>query len=237
MRSLESSNDDLPICLALTQGQSPDMKVMGHVRMTRIPSIPNAVWIESVIIHPDLRGKGIGKYLMLRAESFAQTLGFETAYLNTIDQQVFYSRIGYKFCDPVCAYGGNTKLLTGITSTRTDPFKISNNKKPLPPEKVQMPKWASSQQQNGSSLPPAAPPPPPPPPEKEERREEDAIKSKCAKLFNYQTLKDVSEPPSLTKPLRCLKEDVKAKAEAKKLDKDSICRMNLPKYYMKKILQ
>ena len=36
--------------------------------MTRIPSDPLAVWIESVVVHPGLRGKGVGKYLMLKSE-------------------------------------------------------------------------------------------------------------------------------------------------------------------------
>ena len=36
--------------------------------MTRIPSDPLAAWIESVVVHPELRGKGVGKYLMLKTE-------------------------------------------------------------------------------------------------------------------------------------------------------------------------
>ena len=43
-------------------------RVLGTSRMTRIPSDPLAVWIESVVVHPELRGKGVGKYLMLKTE-------------------------------------------------------------------------------------------------------------------------------------------------------------------------
>ena len=170
--------------------------------MTRIPTIPRGVWIESVILHPDLRGCGFGKYLMLKAEEFALSRGFNEAYLNTIDQQVFYSRykftkyrtyqslkphsfiiyvlnftlfhrIGYQFCDPVCAYGGNSKLVSGITSSSAQfrpPQPPPTRRKPT---KIEVPKWASSDS-NGNSekeglnskssaLKPAPPPPPPAP--------------------------------------------------------------------------
>jgi len=71
------------------------------------------------VLHPDLRGKGFGKYLMLISEKFAREKGFKEAYLCTIDRQIFYSRCGYSFCDPVCAYSGNIKLPSGLTSTKT----------------------------------------------------------------------------------------------------------------------
>ena len=93
--------------------------VLGHVRLARITSKAKAVWIESVVVHPDLRGKGFGKYLMLITEQFAsEEKGFIEAYLCTIDRQIFYSRCGYTFCDPVCAYSGNIKLPSGLTASK-----------------------------------------------------------------------------------------------------------------------
>jgi len=263
MRSLESSTNDLPICLALVQ-RPPDvteiksreeekkvggsLDVVGHVRMTKIPSIPRGIWIESVIIHPDLRGRGFGKYLMLKAEEFAVRRGFDSAYLCTIDQQVFYSRIGYRFCDPVCAYGGNTRLLSGITSVRQNNYDILDKpvKKKAVCRPVQVPKWmeknGDSAAENGCAIPPPPPPPPPPPvkepepePEPEKSSEFDELKAKCKKMFAYLTLEDVVEP-LLKSPLRCLKEEAQAKAEAKKLDKNSVHRINFPKHYMMKTL-
>ena len=62
--------------------------VLGHVRLARVTSKPHAVWIESVVIHRDLRGKGFGKYLMLIVEQFAHEVkNFSEAYLCTIDKQ------------------------------------------------------------------------------------------------------------------------------------------------------
>ena len=116
LRSLESSRPGFPMCLALLKQKDCDKKdkveVIGHVKLSRIPSRPDAVWIESVVIHPDLRGKGIGKYLMLKTEEFCRDQeGFRTAYLCTIDKQIFYSRCGYRFCEPVTASSG--KVMNG----------------------------------------------------------------------------------------------------------------------------
>jgi len=113
-RMLDSSRDELPMSLALVQWFKSGPCVLGHTRLSRIPSDTNAVWIESFIIHPELRGKGSfpnkyvwdeedlnkknqslgwGKYLMRMTEIFCkETLGLTTLYLCTIDQQIFYAR-------------------------------------------------------------------------------------------------------------------------------------------------
>ena len=57
-RMLDSSREDLPMSLALSQWFDTGPCVLGHTRLSRIPSDPNAAWIESFIIHPELRGKG-----------------------------------------------------------------------------------------------------------------------------------------------------------------------------------
>ena len=88
-------------------------KVLGHARISKIPANLDAVFIESVIIHPHLRGKGIGKYLMLKTEEFVKRQGYTTAYLTTHDKQIFYSCCGYKFSEAVCAFGGSNNLNLG----------------------------------------------------------------------------------------------------------------------------
>ena len=89
-RTLNASKDYFPMCLALVK--KPENVVLGHVKLSEIPSKVNAVWVESVVLHPDLRGLGIGKHLMLKTENFCRDLGYKIAYLCTIDRQVFYSR-------------------------------------------------------------------------------------------------------------------------------------------------
>ena len=84
--------------------------------------------------------------------------GFRTAYLTTHDQQIFYSRCGYKFSESVCAFGGSSSLNLGnfakTSSAPSVPLKpptangLSNTGGPSPP------------------APPAPPAPPPPPPPK-----------------------------------------------------------------------
>ena len=68
------------------------------------------MYIESVVIHPDLRGQGLGKFLMLKVEKFCIDKGYKIAYLCTIDMQIFYSKCGYKFCSPVTASSGTVSV-------------------------------------------------------------------------------------------------------------------------------
>ena len=68
LRTLESSRPELPANFALVQKFNDNFHVLGHARVTRIPSNDAAVWIESVVIHQNLRGGGIGRYLMLALE-------------------------------------------------------------------------------------------------------------------------------------------------------------------------
>ena len=125
LRTLNASKESFPMCLALLK--KPENVVLGHVKLSEIPSLSFAVWIESVVIHPDLRGKGLGKYLMLKSEEFCKIKGFKVAYLCTIDKQIFYSRCGYKFCKPVNAssgtvgdrFGGNKNAMRQLL-TNTD---------------------------------------------------------------------------------------------------------------------
>ena len=112
LRTLNASKESFPMCLALIV--QPQNVVIGHVKLSEIPSKSCSIWIESVVIHPDLRGQGVGKYLMLKTEEFCKNRGFNTAYLCTIDKQVFYSRCGYKFCKPVTASSGTVFVRQGM---------------------------------------------------------------------------------------------------------------------------
>ena len=54
-RGLESSSQKLPSNLILVQSRGEKLKVIGHSRISRIPADPTQVFIESVVIHPQLR--------------------------------------------------------------------------------------------------------------------------------------------------------------------------------------
>jgi GNAT superfamily N-acetyltransferase len=139
LRTLDASKESFPMCLALVHKteDSPKVNVIGHVKLSCVPSKPKSVWIESVVIHPDLRGQGIGKYLMLVTEKYCRDKQFITGYLCTIDKQVFYSRCGYKFCEPVTASSGTVRGWGGSSSVDAymPPNTVGKNKKPPPEEK------------------------------------------------------------------------------------------------------
>ncbi|KAL4130914.1 hypothetical protein QTP88_008289 [Uroleucon formosanum] len=107
LHSLESSCDTLPISLILVKKEEDNFQtVLGHSKVTPIPSIPDGGFIETVVIVNLYRGQGLGKYLMYKTEEYIKTLGLKFAYLSTIDKQEFYSKLGYIQCHPVSIYGG-----------------------------------------------------------------------------------------------------------------------------------
>ena len=205
---------------------------MGHARLAAITDEAEAVWIESVVIHPEARGKGVGKYLMLRTEQFSEeNLGAKKAYLSTTDQQIFYSKIGYSFCPPVTYYSGNVNL--------PKPKPMPKSKKELVTNSVpRVPNSAPLSEAKNIPPPPPMkianePPPPPPPPmmipkcEKSDAKElkfED-ISVTCSKVFRKLSHKDVTEVPSFSKPL--------AKLTAN--EKKGTCKATMQKDYMVKI--
>ncbi|XP_063589297.1 N-alpha-acetyltransferase 80-like [Penaeus indicus] len=179
MRSLTSSSDNYPTSLVLLRNSSSDaLEVIGHSRINTLPQGQRDVWIESVIIRQDLRGKGFGRTLMTATEDYARACGFETAYLSTHDQQVFYGKLGYEFCPPVCIYGGciNRNLLPKQFLTSVTPQNIKKDYSTSPDKGTDR----ISELSNGISLcsldnrlpnnsaqsvgTTGAPPPPPPPP-------------------------------------------------------------------------
>ena len=98
------------------------------------------------------RGKGLGKILMLKTEEYCLARGFRTAYLTTHDQQIFYSRCGYKFSEAVCAFGGSSSLNLGNFA-----------RAPSQPALPSKPPTTNGSPITGDPSPPAPPPPPPPP--------------------------------------------------------------------------
>lgn len=115
MWSLESSKDSLPTCLVLTNSASSSNSdnsadsptVLAHLKLTPIPSIPSACFIETVVVWKSLRGQGIGKYFMCEAEKYCKfVLKLDKIYLSTTDKEEFYMKLGYVPCGPVSIFGG-----------------------------------------------------------------------------------------------------------------------------------
>lgn len=134
MRSLECSCDTLPTCLILLK----DEKVIGHCKLSVIPSICDACFIESVVIDKLLRGKGYGSYLMTKAEEYCKNaLNLKTIYLSTKGQELFYSKLGYDKCQPISIYGSSSIVnfpMYHVHHTTKNIKQIANeNNSPIPP--------------------------------------------------------------------------------------------------------
>lgn len=63
-RGLESSSAQLPCSLLMFVGEK--RKVVGHAKVSKVPALPGELFVESVVVHPGLRGIGLGKLLMLK---------------------------------------------------------------------------------------------------------------------------------------------------------------------------
>ena len=84
-----------------------DPTVLAHLKLTPIPALPYACFIESVVVWKSLRGQGIGKYLMIEAEKYCKaSLRIHEIYLSTTDKEDFYQKLGYESCEPVSIFGG-----------------------------------------------------------------------------------------------------------------------------------
>ncbi|RZC37519.1 Acetyltransf 1 domain containing protein [Asbolus verrucosus] len=127
MHSLESSSDNLPTNLILLRNET----VIGHLKLSPIPSIKDACFVESVVIERELRGKGFGTLLMTKAEDYCKNcLQLKTIYLSTKGQEGFYNKLGYTECQPISIYGSYTS--TTSTIKYKDKNKCNNNEQAVP---------------------------------------------------------------------------------------------------------
>lgn len=196
MRTLNSSCDEFPTSLILLrttlQGST---EVVGHSKMNILHQEPDSAWVESVVIRRDLRGSGYGRILMNKTEEYARVSGFSTIYLSTHDQQVFYGKLGYEFCPPVCIYGG-------VVNKHLIPKQFIV---PQITKNVQMLALSDTaenrcQSDSGASASPSIPvptstaptPPPPPPPPAPKKLTKDQItkvdSSSMAKMYMKKEL-------------------------------------------------
>lgn len=97
MQSLNKCNDNFPISLLLLRDEDGSMggcNVLGHVKLNR--ELGDNIFIESLVIRPEFRNRGLGRYFMNQIEKFLETLGFREIRLTTTDKVEFYQKLGYK---------------------------------------------------------------------------------------------------------------------------------------------
>lgn len=111
LHSLGKSCDTLPCSLVLVSVGGHQSQVIGHSMLSQVIGIEDACFVESVLVDPQLRGKGLGRWLMEASEDYAASLGYRTVYLSTHDKQGFYGHLGYEFCEPISKLDSCTKLL------------------------------------------------------------------------------------------------------------------------------
>ncbi|KAG5670475.1 hypothetical protein PVAND_000737 [Polypedilum vanderplanki] len=113
---LGSSKDDPPLSLIMTfsnknsiikcSQSGKQVNVIGHLRLIPVPADSKACFIESMIIHQEFRGKGLGSYFIKQAEKFCEeTLHLKSIFLSTFDSGEFYMKIGFELTNAICVYG------------------------------------------------------------------------------------------------------------------------------------
>ncbi|XP_043563667.1 N-alpha-acetyltransferase 80-like isoform X4 [Chiloscyllium plagiosum] len=119
IHSLQKSSNCFPVCLVLirtlknagrprneTKGQ-----LVGHSRLSHVVGKPTGLFVETVVVAKEFRGKGYGRKLMEATEAYAKLRGFNTLYLTTHDKQHFYSHLGYVLSNPVQNAGSMTTFM------------------------------------------------------------------------------------------------------------------------------
>lgn len=88
------------------------INVLGHLRLVPVPADDKACFIESMVIHHDFRGKGIGSFFIHEAEKFCEeVLHLKSIFLSTYDSGEFYMKIGFQITSAICVYGQGEKNL------------------------------------------------------------------------------------------------------------------------------
>jgi predicted N-acetyltransferase YhbS len=94
--------DAPPIC----SETGKQINVLGHLRLVKVPADKYSCFVESMIVHPDFRGKGIGTFFLRQTQKFCEeVLHLKSIYLSTYDSGEFYMKIGFYLTPAVCVYG------------------------------------------------------------------------------------------------------------------------------------
>ena len=68
-------------------------------------------WVAAVYVIPEARRQGIGEQLVSQATAFAQSKGFKTVYLCTIDRRNWYERLGWQLMEQFDSNGALVSFL------------------------------------------------------------------------------------------------------------------------------
>uniref|UniRef100_A0A8C4TKR6 N-alpha-acetyltransferase 80 n=1 Tax=Erpetoichthys calabaricus TaxID=27687 RepID=A0A8C4TKR6_ERPCA len=105
IHALQKSCDDFPVCLVLLSKSETGECLLGHARLSLVVGQSRSLFVESVVVSRELRGKGYGRKLMEATERYARARGFRRLYLTTHDKQHFYAHLGYTLGEPVQSAG------------------------------------------------------------------------------------------------------------------------------------
>lgn len=128
MLSINASCDKMPTCLILVQDNK---EVIGHCKLTPIPSIKESCFVESVVISKKLRGQKLGTFLMQACEEYCKSvLNLKFIHLSTKGQENFYRKLGYAECEPISIYGGffSNKIFSNFKSKDDTPTQTFSKK-------------------------------------------------------------------------------------------------------------
>uniref|UniRef100_A0A3Q2ZJE8 N-alpha-acetyltransferase 80, NatH catalytic subunit n=1 Tax=Kryptolebias marmoratus TaxID=37003 RepID=A0A3Q2ZJE8_KRYMA len=193
VHSLQKSCNDFPVCLVLLLGHRGAERLLGHVRLSRVVGLSGSLFVESVVVSREERGKGYGRTLMEETERYAKRRGFKRLWLTTHDKQHFYAHLGYVLSVPVQSQGAVMALVPmamlmrlsrtpseetnakNQTLTKMDVQLSQKNRDsgnvsvealsppPLPPPPISIPTHLPPPPLPIATLPPSIPTPPPPP--------------------------------------------------------------------------
>nr|XP_057940801.1 N-alpha-acetyltransferase 80 [Doryrhamphus excisus] len=112
VHSLQKSCPDFPIHLVLLlQVPGQVERLLGHARLSRVVGHSGSLFVESVVVSKEERGKGYGRTLMEDTERYAKSRGFKRLCLTTHDKQHFYTHLGYKLSTPVQSAGAMASFI------------------------------------------------------------------------------------------------------------------------------
>ncbi len=103
-RSRETVEESIrhSLCFGLYEGE----RQIGFARV--VTDRCTFAWICDVMVHPDFRGAGLGKWLMECVEEHPWVAGASQKLLRTRDAHGLYERYGYAVCDAMVKNSGSS---------------------------------------------------------------------------------------------------------------------------------